>query len=134
MSPKCSPEYPFSKPGSGKTFDMIMPYVELCIKNNDPYLLLAPTHVAADNIKGTTIHAGLHIYCNDSSMNESSYKVLSKVKRIIIDEIFMANNELMQCLHKARMMFPDIIWILVGDEKQCLPVIPASNLRQRAWR
>jgi ATP-dependent exoDNAse (exonuclease V) alpha subunit len=82
--------------------------------------ILAPTNKAALNIGGSTIHSFLKL--SNGTMNKKYIDTIKKAyKYIIIDEISMITKELWRILSILKKE-TDIIFILLGDEKQCPPV------------
>lgn len=84
--------------------------------------IIAPTNKAALNIGGSTIHRFLQI-------NEQGYIKANKLKKIkedydyiIVDEVSMVSKDLWQRLCLLKQEAPNIIFLLLGDEKQCPPV------------
>jgi hypothetical protein len=82
---------------------------------------IAFTNKAALNIKGRTIHKFLRLDKN-GKMNRTWLKLLQKsVKYIVVDEISMISKHLWRLLTEVKRS-TGIIFILVGDYRQCGPV------------
>jgi hypothetical protein len=104
--------------GNGKTYTAKM----IASKLGDRVKIIAPTNKAALNIGGSTIHRFLQI-------NEQGYIKANKLKKIkedydyiIVDEISMISKDLWRRLCLLKQEAPNIIFLLLGDEKQCPPV------------
>lgn len=104
--------------GNGKTYTAKM----IASKLGDRVKIIAPTNKAALNIGGSTIHRFLQI-------NEQGYIKINKLKKIkenydyiIVDEISMISKDLWRRLCLLKQEAPNIIFLLLGDEKQCPPV------------
>lgn len=83
--------------------------------------ILAPTNKAALNIGGSTIHKFLKM-TSEGYISPKLLKIIKdRYKYIIVDEISMITKELWKrlCLLKQE---TGIIFLLLGDEKQCPPV------------
>ncbi|XP_059078046.1 ATP-dependent DNA helicase PIF1-like [Cryptomeria japonica] len=126
--------------GTGKSF------IIHCIRQNlnvstaiqeNPLLVLAPTGVAAYNIQGTTLHAGLRIPIKEmhpltSQALFTSQEHFRHVKYILIDEIrFLGPKLLLKIDNRLRKAFPNkqherfggLSIILIGDLGQLPPVM-----------
>ena len=104
--------------GNGKTYTAKM----IASKLGDRVKIIAPTNKASLNIGGSTIHRFLQI-------NEQGYIKANKLKKIkedydyiIVDEISMISKDLWRRLCLLKQEAPNIIFLLLGDEKQCPPV------------
>jgi hypothetical protein len=111
--------------GNGKTYTAKM----IASKLGDRVKIIAPTNKAALNIGGSTIHRFLQI-------NEQGYIKANKLKKIkedydyiIIDEISMISKDLWRRLCLLKQEAPNIIFLLLGDEKQCPPVEDDVNIK-----
>ncbi|KAJ1465098.1 hypothetical protein T484DRAFT_3639516 [Baffinella frigidus] len=84
---------------------------------------IAPTNKAALNVSGSTIHSFLRLD-KEGKIKLSFLKNLkkNKVTDIAIDEISMINKTMWSKLALLKRMIPKIIFILVGDDKQCKPI------------
>lgn len=89
-------------------------------ENNDTRL--AFTNKASRNINGTTIHKALSINSNDATNSKTLVKYISDKNIIIVDEIGMINKELWNKLLLIKRTKPEIIFILMGDYRQCKPI------------
>jgi hypothetical protein len=107
--------------GTGKSY-----IIEQGIKENllpsECETRLAFTNKAARNINGTTIHKALSINANDATNSKTLIKYISDKNIIIVDEIGMIKKELWDKLLLIKRTKPDIIFILLGDYRQCLPI------------
>jgi hypothetical protein len=110
--------------GNGKTYTAKM----IASKLGDRVKIIAPTNKAALNIGGSTIHRFLQI-------NEQGYIKANKLKKIkedydyiIVDEISMVSKDLWRRLCLLKQEAPNIIFLLLGDEKQCPPVEDDVNI------
>jgi hypothetical protein len=86
--------------GTGKSY-VVNLFIQFLQRKKKPYLLLAPTGVAATNINGRTIHSALRIQDTDGHFrtlafhDPNFYADLRKVECIVIDEISMVPAALM---------------------------------------
>jgi len=131
--------------GTGKSFVTHFLLKEFQ-ERNDPYLLLAPTGVAAQNIGGSTIHSALKIHATSGgfqtlAFNDKKFKEnLKKIKILIIDEISMVSDELFDYLsnmfsklHTDSRPFGGICVIVLGDLFQLPPVSGNYVFESSAW-
>ncbi|KAJ1463665.1 hypothetical protein T484DRAFT_1758661 [Baffinella frigidus] len=84
---------------------------------------IAPTNKASLNINGSTIHSFLQL----DKQGKIKYSFLKQLKKrevthIAIDEISMINKTMWSKLVLLKRMMPKLIFILVGDDKQCKPI------------
>ncbi|KAJ1464828.1 hypothetical protein T484DRAFT_3641496, partial [Baffinella frigidus] len=84
---------------------------------------IAPTNKTSLNINGSTIHSFLQL----DKQGKIQYWFLKylkkrKVTHIAIDEISMINKTMWSKLVLLKRMMPKLIFILVGDDKQCKPI------------
>ena len=99
-------------------------------------MVLAPTGVAALNVKGQTIHSffGFHPRIEKRlvrKVHPSSQKLYKEIETIIIDEISMVRADLLDCvdralrLNRGRMKekFGGVQMIFIGDLFQLPPVV-----------
>ena len=109
-----------SSAGNGKTYTAIQ--IAKTLKDNgDGVKILAPTNKAALEIGGNTIHKFLKMTA-DGFISPKFLKIIKdKYQYIIVDEISMITKDLWKrlCLLKQE---TDIVFILLGDDKQCPPV------------
>ncbi len=100
--------------------------------------VLAPTGVAAVNIKGQTIHSFFRFKPNITparAAGKSSRKIYKKLDAIIIDEISMTRADLLDCVDgflrangkKSNEPFGGIQMIFIGDPYQLPPVVVGSE-------
>lgn len=130
--------------GVGKSYliEVLIQYFRLCtasFSGHNPVLVLAPTGVAAHNIKGQTIHSALklpvqHGYSfNDTQLSASVLKKLridlKNKHTVIIDEISMVSSNMLELIHNRLQTihcceepFGGINMIVVGDFFQLRPV------------
>ncbi len=122
------------KAGTGKS-TLIQ---ELRKKTKKRVAVLAPTGVAAVNIKGQTIHSffGFKPGVNPDNVGKSygKKKIYKKLDALIIDEISMVRADLLDCvglfLQKKRYgnkLFGGVQMIMVGDLYQLPPVLPNNE-------
>lgn len=127
------------KAGTGKST-----LLDYCYENtNKNIIMLAPTGVAALNIKGQTIHRFFGFPVNISAEKISSRQFMPRTKRIyknletiIIDEVSMLRADLLDCINTFLQIYgPDpekpfggVQMVFVGDLYQLPPVI--SNHEQ----
>jgi hypothetical protein len=106
--------------GNGKTYTAIQ--IAKTLKDSGfGVKILAPTNKAALNIGGATIHSFLKM-TPDGYISPKFLKVIKdRYQYIIVDEISMITKDLWKrlCLLKQE---TDIVFILLGDAKQCPPV------------
>lgn len=122
--------------GTGKSFlitALIGKLTELGLKVS----LVAPTGVAAFNVKGATIHSQFRIstdteWCNLEEEPELT-DYIGSLDVLIIDEISMVNIKLFECMHRlfqhvkaSEDFFGSIQVICIGDFCQ-LPPVSAGN-------
>lgn len=126
------------KAGTGKS-TLLQYFRDHTVKN---VVVLAPTGVAAVNIKGQTIHSffrfkpnitpeGVHLI----KIRRAQRALYQKVDTIIIDEISMVRADLMDCIDtflklygKNRMEpFGGVQLVFIGDLYQLSPVVPQGE-------
>lgn len=104
------------------------------------YVVLAPTGVAALNVKGQTIHSffGFHPAITPSLVRKAFPNNLSLFKAldtIVIDEISMVRADLLDCIDKALRLnrerpkepFGGVQMIFIGDLYQLPPVVTTEE-------
>ena len=109
-------------------------------KSKKKYVVLAPTGVAALNVKGQTIHSffGFHPKIEKSLVRRAhadNLDFFKKIETIIIDEISMVRADLLDCvdralrLNRGRMkeMFGGVQMIFIGDLFQLPPVVTKED-------
>lgn len=134
--------YLTGKAGTGKS--IFVKYIQQIYKGN--LITLAPTGVAAINVKGQTIHSffslGLSVYSpNDDRLSNKKIQANLKLKNdkqelikkldlIIIDEISMVRCDILDAIdiilkyyRKKKSPFGGVKMLLVGDVFQLPPVI-----------
>ena len=111
--------------------------------------VLAPTGVAAVNVRGQTIHS----FCKFGpditlkkvkrlSEDSEKYELIKKLDAIVIDEISMARADLVDCMDKflrvngghADLPFGGKQMILIGDLYQLPPVVTSADRKLFASR
>src|SRR5204862_79856 len=134
--------------GTGKSYLINMIRIRLCeiarshdVNAESPIVVLAPTGVAAFNIRGTTIHSTLSIPVSSKTFDlngESLKKLQNRLKGIsyfIIDEKSMVGRRMLAIIDiRLRQAFPEQrnqvfggrSLILVGDFGQLPPVLDES--------
>ena len=130
--------------GTGKSFLIN----EFCKANKDKRILItAPTGVAAQNVKGCTLHRAFKIPTNilmPSEPNKKNQKVidmLDKTDILIIDEISMCREDVFNYVlgyvhfvnkYRSKMNIKPIQVVLVGDFYQLPPVI--TKKEKETWK
>ena len=126
------------KAGTGKS-TLINQFCER-FEQNDKIVKLAPTGIAAYNIKGQTIHSFFKFKVPQPIekifFNEEIAEICKSIKVIIIDEVSMLRPDLLDCIDqslrrhtgKDKMPFGDIKMIFVGDLYQLEPVVKGDEL------
>jgi len=126
------------KAGTGKS--TLLSY--FCATTNKQPVVLAPTGVAALNVKGQTIHRFFNFYVDvtpekirHSKAKPRNAKLFKKLKTIIIDEVSMVRADLLDCIDTflrrhgpdpAR-VFGGVQMIFIGDLYQLPPVVTAQE-------
>lgn len=122
--------------GTGKS--TLLQYFRDNTKKNA--VVLAPTGVAAVNVKGQTIHSffqfapGVTVH-NIRKVQGSRRRIYKNINTIIIDEVSMVRSDLLDCVDASlRINGPDknlpfggIQMIFVGDLYQLPPVVPSDE-------
>lgn len=124
--------------GTGKST-----FLDFCRKNiKKKMVVLAPTGVAAVNVRGQTIHSFFHFKpditvqrVSSIKINSQTAKIFKKLETIIIDEVSMARADLIDCIDTFLQLYgPDttkpfggVQMIFIGDLYQLAPVVPASE-------
>ena len=122
------------KAGTGKS--TLLEY--FCNKTKKRPVVLAPTGVAALNVKGQTIHRFFNFYIDvtpekirKKDIHPKNPKLYKKLKTIIIDEVSMLRADLLDCIDIFLCMygpntsrpFGGVQMIFVGDLYQLPPVV-----------
>lgn len=109
-----------------------------CARTKKRPVVLAPTGVAALNVRGQTIHKFFHFYTDVSTDKIRRFKVkprnpklYKKLTTIIIDEISMVRADLLDCIDvflrmygpSEHLPFGGVQMIFVGDLYQLPPVV-----------
>jgi len=126
------------KAGTGKSTLLS----HFCASTEKKPVVLAPTGVAALNVKGQTIHKFFHFYIDvtpekirKKQTKPRNPKLYKKLKTIIIDEVSMVRADLLDCIDVfLRMYGPDaakpfggVQMIFVGDLYQLPPVVSSPE-------
>ncbi|HEV3251909.1 MAG TPA: DEAD/DEAH box helicase, partial [Puia sp.] len=116
--------------------------LSLFLKNNRKNIVvLAPTGVAALNVKGVTIHSffGFHPGITIENAKEKGRKsknisLIRSIEMIIIDEISMVRADLLDCIDaflrvalKKQQPFGGIRMVFIGDLYQLSPVVQGQE-------
>lgn len=117
--------------GTGKSY-VLNAFIEELEEREVPYLAMAPTGIAAQNLhNGTTIHRTLQVSFgvldpHDENKKTLTRKVLNKAEVIIIDEVSMCRIDLfervMNMVLAAKRVSGRKQVVLVGDFFQLPPV------------
>ena len=122
------------KAGTGKSTLLS----HFCARTGKKPVTLAPTGVAALNVRGQTIHKFFHFYIDVTpdkirrrQVKPRNPKLYKKLQTIIIDEISMVRADLLDCIDEfLRLYGPDetqafggVQMIFVGDLYQLPPVV-----------
>jgi len=107
------------------------------------HVILAPTGVAALNVKGQTIHSffGFHLAITPSRVRRAFPKALplfEAVETIVIDEISMVRADLLDCVDRALRLnrgrpkepFGGVQMIFIGDLYQLPPVVTREETQR----
>ncbi len=109
-----------------------------CARTKKKPVILAPTGVAALNVKGSTIHKFFRFYVDVTpekifrkQVKPRNPKIYEKLQTIIIDEISMVRADLLDCVDamlrmygpKPKLPFGGVQMIFVGDLYQLPPVV-----------
>jgi ATP-dependent DNA helicase PIF1 len=113
-----------------------------CARTRKKPVVLAPTGVAALNVKGQTIHKFFNFYIDVTPEKIRTHKIkprnpklYAKLRTIIIDEVSMVRADLLDCIdeflrlygpHKDQ-PFGGVQMIFVGDLYQLPPVVRPEN-------
>lgn len=126
------------KAGTGKS--TLLSY--FCQTTDREVVVLAPTGVAALNIKGQTIHSFFNFYVDvtpqkirEKKTKPRNAKLYKKLEIIVIDEISMVRADLLDCIdaflriygpHAGR-PFGGVQMIFIGDLYQLPPVVSSRE-------
>jgi hypothetical protein len=126
------------KAGTGKSTLL----THFCKKTDKEPVILAPTGVAALNVKGQTIHSFFNFYVDvtpqkirEKKAKPRRAKLYKKLKTIIIDEVSMVRADLLDCVDAfLRLYGPDpgkafggVQMIFIGDLYQLPPVVSSDE-------
>lgn len=113
-----------------------------CNNTNKRPVVLAPTGVAALNVKGQTIHSFFNFYVDvtpekiaQKKTKPKNEKLYKKLKTIIIDEVSMVRADLLDCIDiflrlygpENNKPFGGIQMVFVGDLYQLPPVVSGEE-------
>ena len=122
------------KAGTGKS--TLLDY--FCNNTRKKPVVLAPTGVAALNVKGQTIHRFFNFYIDvtpekirSKDTRPRDPKLYKKLKTIIIDEVSMLRADLLDCIDvflrmygpKSKQAFGGVQMVFVGDLYQLPPIV-----------
>jgi len=122
------------KAGTGKSTLLS----HFCNNTEKNPVILAPTGVAALNVKGQTIHKFFHFYIDVTpekirakKTKPRNPKFYKKLKTIIIDEVSMVRADLLDCIDvflrmygpNKKLPFGGVQMIFIGDLYQLPPVV-----------
>lgn len=122
------------KAGTGKSTLL----AHFCRNTDKKPVVLAPTGVAALNVKGQTIHSFFNFYVDvtpqkirDKKSKPRNPKLYKKLRTIIIDEVSMVRADLLDCIDvflrmygpHAMQAFGGVQMIFIGDLYQLPPVV-----------
>jgi ATP-dependent exoDNAse (exonuclease V) alpha subunit len=126
------------KAGTGKSTLL----THFCRNTDKKPVILAPTGVAALNVKGQTIHRFFNFYVDvtpqkirEKKTKPRFAKLYKKLKTIVIDEISMVRADLLDCVDVfLRMYGPDpgkpfggVQMVFIGDLYQLPPVVSSQE-------
>lgn len=115
---------------------------QFCRMTRKDPVILAPTGVAALNVKGQTIHSFFNFYVDvtpqrirDKKTKPRNAKLYKKLKTIVIDEISMVRADLLDCVDVFLRMygpssgkpFGGVRMIFIGDLCQLPPVVTSQE-------
>lgn len=124
--------------GTGKS--TLLEY--FCENSKKNMVVLAPTGVAALNVKGQTIHSFFNFYIDvtvdkikSKKIKPRSKKLYQKLETIIIDEISMVRADLLDCIDAFLRLygpvqdtpFGGVQMVFVGDLYQLPPVVMSQE-------
>jgi hypothetical protein len=104
--------------GNGKTYTAKM----IASKLSGKVRIIAPTNKAGLNIGGGTIHRFLELDKNGYIKQSLIKMIKAKYDYVIVDEISMIGRDLWRRLCLLKQELPDLIFLLLGDNKQLEPV------------
>jgi len=126
------------KAGTGKS--TLLSY--FCRITKKEPVILAPTGVAALNVKGQTIHSFFNFYVDvtpqkirEKKAKPRNAKLYRKLKTIIIDEVSMVRADILDCIDaflrlygpRQGQAFGGVQMIFIGDLYQLPPVVNAHE-------
>lgn len=108
------------KPGVGKTF-VVKQLQEHY--GADAVMCVAPTHAAAGLLGGRTIASFIGLNTRTRQVGLKGIRSrLKGIQVIVVDEFSMVGAVYLRAFCAIKRAFPDIKWILLGDERQLPPV------------
>ena len=140
MEQSLQPVFITGKAGTGKS--TLLAY--FCDHARNKPVVLAPTGVAALNVKGQTIHRffqfSIDVTCEKiraKKRKPRNPKLYKQLKRIIIDEVSMLRADLLDCIDTflrlygpdATQVFGGVHVVFVGDLYQLPPVVNNDVVR-----
>jgi ATP-dependent exoDNAse (exonuclease V) alpha subunit len=126
------------KAGTGKSF-AIKEAMDVLKKMGKKYVAVAPTGVAANNVKGQTIHSlfsikpfGVADFESCNWLNSEKRRILEKVDVIFVDEVSMLRPDVLDAMNWTLLKskckgLKDKQIIFVGDLKQLPPVLDQNT-------
>ena len=126
------------KAGTGKS--TLLDY--FCTKKKKKPVVLAPTGVAALNVRGLTIHSFFNFYIDitpekikNQKTTPKNLQIYKKLKTLIIDEVSMLRADLLDCIDVflsrygpvKNQPFGGVHMIFVGDLYQLPPVVTSKE-------
>lgn len=127
------------KAGTGKS--TLLSY--FCAVTDKKPVVLAPTGVAALNVKGQTIHSFFNFYVDVTPQSirarktkPRDSKIYKKLKTIIVDEVSMLRADMLDCMDEflklygpqEGMPFGGVQMIFIGDLYQLPPVVSREEM------
>lgn len=132
------------KAGTGKSF-IVKKAMEILSEEEIPYIAIAPTGIAANNIGGQTIHSmfsfnpfGVLDFDSCNFFKKEKKRLLDKVRTIFIDEVSMLRPDILDGMNWALIKngcepLSSKQVIFIGDMKQLPPIID-DNTRSILYR
>lgn len=132
------------KGGVGKT-TVLEEFIKGCINRNKTICKIAPTGLAASNLKGMTAHRLFNLKTGEYSpldiADNKTYNVLNGIDVLIIDEIgafrFDYFNYICTAITKVKEIYGKTVRLIVaGDFMQTYPVVTVKtrNILETLWK